>query len=133
MHIDALTFANAIAGVIGGTVALVAKRDRIVRAGKRDWLVLLRTVAGVVLVALGVINLWRVRDHFTDLVRLNALWGVSMWVLLGASVLLGLVAGARWITALRGRGDRVAPWLGALAIVGGLVVILFELRILKYL
>ena len=122
MHVDVLTVANAVVGVVAGSLAC-ARRDRLVRY---------QAALGVPLIALGVVELWRVRGHLGDLYRLNALWGLAMWAMLGTSIVLGALSIAHWLRPLAAT-KKLVPWLGALAIAAGCVVLLFELRVLKFL
>ena len=125
LHIDVLTCVNAAVASAGGVLAIVRVRRRAL------YLTLASALVGAGMIALGAINFVRVPGPLSGLVRLNVLWGIGMCSMLAASVLLGGLLGA----TVKLESRKLAPALavlGVVAIVGSSLVLLFQLRVLKY-
>lgn len=147
MSFDVLMFVNVVLGILGGLLAaaalIIAKKPD----AKQyiDKLSAYQAIIGVALIAVSVINFIRAFGGIMTMVRFLPLWGASFIAMIATGVLLGALFGmpqiAKWIPgdspaeqkALE-LSKKVAGFqvmLGIIAIVAGLVQLLYMLHILK--
>ena len=138
---------NAIIVILGGILAaaglIIAKKPDAKQL--IDKLAPYQATIGVAMVAFGLINFVRLLGYLTDIFKLNLMFGLAIWCMLGTSVALGALFGmpqiVKWIPGdspaeqkAMEFSQKVAPFqvlLGLVAIGGGLIVLLFQLKILK--
>jgi hypothetical protein len=144
---DLLSTLNAIVVILGGILAV----SGLIIANKPDAKQIIdkltpyQALIGVGMIALSIITFARLLKVLTDLFKLNFTFALGIWCMIGTGVALGALFGmpqiVKWIP-----GDspaeqkameftqKVAPFqvlLGLVAIGGGLIVLLFNLKILK--
>lgn len=144
---DLLSTLNALIVIVGGLLAISA----LIISKKPDAKALIdkltpyQALIGVGMIALSVITFVRLLGVLTDLFKLNFTFALGIWCMIGTGVALGALFGmpqiSKWIP-----GDspaeqkameltqKIAPFqvlLGLVAIAGGLIVLLFNLKILK--
>jgi hypothetical protein len=144
---DLLSTLNAVVVILGGILAV----SGLIIANKPDAkqiidkLTPFQALIGVGMIALSVITFVRLLGVLTDMFKLNFTFALGVWCMIGTGVALGALFGmpqiVKWIP-----GDspaeqkameftqKVAPFqvlLGLVAIGGGLIVLLFNLKILK--
>lgn len=144
---DLLIVINALVVIVGGILAVSA----LIIANKPDAkqiidkLVPFQALIGVGMIALCVVNLLRLLSVLTDMFKLNFMWALGVWCMFGAGVALGVLFGmpqiVKWIPGESNAeqkamelSQKIAPFqviLGLLAIVGSVVVLLFQFKILK--
>lgn len=147
MPFDVLIFVNIVLGVLGGLLAaaalIIAKKPD----AKQyiDKLSAYQAIIGVGLIAVSVINFIRALGTITAMLRFLPLWGASFIAMIGTGVLLGALFGmpqiAKWIPGESSAeqkalelSKKVVPYqvvLGVIAIVSGLLQLLYMLHILK--
>lgn len=144
---DLLSTLNALIVIVGGLLAISA----LIISKKPDAKALIdkltpyQALIGVGMIALSVITFVRLLGVLTDLFKLNFTFALGIWCMIGTGIALGALFGmpqiSKWIP-----GDspaeqkameltqKIAPFqvlLGLVAIAGGLIVLLFNLKILK--
>jgi hypothetical protein len=147
MSWDTLIFLNIVLGVLGGLLAaaalIIAKKPD----AKQyiDKLSAYQAIIGVGLIAVSAINFIRAFGGITAALRGLPLFGASFIAMIATGVLLGALFGmpqiAKWIPGESSAeqkalelSKKVAPYqviLGVIAIVAGLVQLLYMLHILK--
>jgi hypothetical protein len=144
---DLISTLNSLIVILGGILAISAliiskKPDA---KAMLDKLTPYQALIGVGMIALSVIDFFRMLGVLTDMFKLNFTFALGVWCMLGTGVALGALFGmpqiVKWIP-----GDspaeqkameftqKIAPFqvlLGLVAIGGGAIVLLFNLRILK--
>jgi hypothetical protein len=144
---DVLTTLNAVIVILGGILAV----SGLIIANKPDAKQIIdkltpyQALIGVAMIALSVITLLRSIKWLTDLFKLNFMLALGIWSMIGTGVALGALFGmpqiVKWIPGESSAeqkamefSQKVAPFqvlLGLVAIGGGLIVLLFNLKILK--
>lgn len=144
---DLLSTLNALIVIVGGLLAISA----LIISKKPDAKALIdkltpyQALIGVGMIALSVITFVRLLGVLTDMFKLNFTFALGVWCMIGTGIALGALFGmpqiSKWIP-----GDspaeqkaaeltqKIAPYqvlLGLVAIGGGLIVLLFNLKILK--
>ncbi len=137
---------NALGLILGGILALsgiiVVRRPDL--KPQIDKLVPFQALIGVGLIVVGMINFLRWLGWLTDAFHQNQIWAASVWIMLIASVLLGVLFGwpliASWIPAnspakpkFQQITQNLAPFqvlIGAAGILAAIVVLLFHFKIL---
>ena len=144
---DVLSTLNSIVVILGGILGI----SGLIIANKPDAkqiidkLVPFQALIGVGMIALSVITFVRLLGVLTDLFKLNFMFALGVWCMIGTGVALGALFGmpqiVKWIPGdspaeqkAMEFSQKVAPFqvlLGLVAIAGGLIVLLFNLKILK--
>lgn len=144
---DLLSTLNAIVVILGGILAV----SGLIIANKPDAKQIIdkltpyQALIGVGMIALSVITFARLLKVLTDLFKLNFTFALGIWCMIGTGVALGALFGmpqiVKWIPGdspaeqkAMEFSQKVAPFqvlLGLVAIGGGLIVLLFNLKILK--
>ena len=144
---DLLSTLNAIVVILGGILAV----SGLIIANKPDAKQIIdkltpyQALIGVGMIALSVITFVRLLKVLTDLFKLNFTFALGVWCMIGTGVALGALFGmpqiVKWIPGdspaeqkAMEFSQKVAPFqvlLGLVAIAGGLIVLLFNLKILK--
>lgn len=144
---DLLSTLNSIIVIIGGILGV----SGLIIANKPDAKQIIdkltpyQALIGVAMIALSVITLLRSISMLTDLFKLNFMLALGVWCMIGTGVTLGALFGmpqiVKWIPGQSSAeqkamefSQKVAPFqvlLGLVAIGGGLIVLLFNLKILK--
>jgi hypothetical protein len=148
MGFDTLIFVNIILGILGGILAaaalIVSKKPN--AKAMIDKLTPYQALIGVGLVAVSLINFFRLIGHLTDMFKVNLLWAAGFLAMVGSGVLLGALFGmpqiAKWIPGESSAeakalelSKKVAPYqvlLGIISFVASLVTLLYMLEILKF-
>jgi hypothetical protein len=144
---DVLSTLNAVIVILGGILAV----SGLIIANKPDAKQIIdkltpyQALIGVAMIALSVISFFRLLGVLTDMFKLNFMWGLGVWCMIGTGVALGALFGmpqiVKWIPGESSAeqkamefSQKVAPFqvlLGLVALAGGLIVLLFNLKILK--
>ena len=144
---DLLSTLNAIVVILGGILAV----SGLIIANKPDAKQIIdkltpyQALIGVGMIALSVITFVRLLKVLTDLFKLNFMFALGVWCMIGTGVALGALFGmpqiVKWIPGESSAeqkamefSQKVAPFqvlLGLVAIAGGLIVLLFNLKVLK--
>jgi len=144
---DVLSTLNSIVVILGGILGI----SGLIIANKPDAkqiidkLVPFQALIGVGMIALSVITFVRLLGVLTDLFKLNFMFALGVWCMIGTGVALGALFGmpqiVKWIPGDSSAeqkamefSQKVAPFqvlLGLVAIAGGAIVLLFNLKILK--
>jgi hypothetical protein len=144
---DVLSTLNSIVVILGGILGI----SGLIIANKPDAkqiidkLVQFQALIGVGMIALSVITFVRLLGVLTDLFKLNFMFALGVWCMIGTGVALGALFGmpqiVKWIPGdspaeqkAMEFSQKVAPFqvlLGLVAIAGGAIVLLFNLKILK--
>ncbi len=137
---------NALGLILGGILALsgiiVVRRPDL--KPQIDKLVPFQALIGVGLIIVAFINLFRWLGWLTDAFHQNQIWAASVWIMLIASVLLGLLFGwpiiASWIPdhspakpKVQAITQNLAAFqvlIGAAGILASIVYLLFRFHIL---
>lgn len=145
---DLLTVINALVVIVGGILAVSA----LIIANKPDAkqiidkLVPFQALIGVAMVALSVVTLLRMLSVLSDMFRVNFMWALGIWCMIGAGVALGALFGmpqvVKWIPGDSNAehkamelSQKIAPFqviLGLVAIAGSVIVLLFQFHVLKF-
>jgi hypothetical protein len=146
MGFDALLFVNIALGIVGGILAaatlIVSKKPN--AKAMIDKLTPFQALIGVGMVAISIINFFRMLGGFTSTLKYMPLLGASALAMLGSGVLLGALFGmpqiAKWVPGESSAeqkalelSKKVAPYqvmLGIIAIVSSLIMMLYMFRIL---
>jgi hypothetical protein len=138
---------NALLVIVGGTLAI----SGLIIANKPDAkqlidkLVPFQALIGVAMIAFGVINLVRLLAYLTDLFRLNAMFALAVWCMLGTSIVLGALFGmpqiVKWIPGESSAEQKalqltqkVAPFqviLGLVALASSVLYLLYRFNVIK--
>jgi hypothetical protein len=138
---------NALLVIVGGTLAI----SGLIIANKPDAkqlidkLVPFQALIGVAMIAFGVINLVRLLAYLTDLFRLNAMFALAVWCMLGTSIALGALFGmpqiVKWIPGESSAEQKalqltqkVAPFqviLGLVALASSVLYLLYRFNVIK--
>ncbi len=144
---DLLSTLNAIVVILGGILAV----SGLIIANKPDAKQIIdkltpyQALIGVGMIVLSVIDFVRLLKVLTDLFKLNFTFALGVWCMIGTGVVLGALFGmpqiVKWIPGdspaeqkAMEFAQKVAPFqvlLGLVALAGGLIVLLFNLKILK--
>lgn len=144
---DILLFVNALAAILGGILAI----SGLILSKKPDAKQLIdkltpyQALIGVGMIALSFINFFRMMPHLSDMFRVNLMWSAGILSMLGSAVLLGLLFGmpqiTKWIPGDSPAEQKaleltknIAPYqviLGGISLVSSLIVLLYQLKILK--
>ena len=144
---DALLVLNALVVILGGILAV----SGLIIANKPDAKQIIdkltpyQALIGVGMIALSIITFARLLKVLTDLFKLNFTFALGVWCMIGTGVALGALFGmpqiVKWIPGdspaeqkAMEFSQKVAPFqvlLGLVAIGGGLIVLLFNLKVLK--
>jgi hypothetical protein len=144
---DVLTTLNSVIVILGGILAV----SGLIIANKPDAKQIIdkltpyQALIGVGMIALSVITFVRQISVLTDMFKLNFMSALGVWCMIGTGVALGALFGmpqiVKWIPGQYSAeqkalefSQKVAPFqvlLGLIAIAGGLIVLLFNLKILK--
>jgi hypothetical protein len=144
---DLLSTLNAVVVILGGILAI----SGLIIANKPDAKQIIdkltpyQALIGVGMIGLSVITFARSLKMLTDLFKLNFTLALGMWCMIGTGVALGALFGmpqiVKWIPGdspaeqkAMEFAQKVAPFqvlLGLVALGGGLIVLLFNLKILK--
>jgi hypothetical protein len=144
---DMLVFVNALVVILGGILACSA----LIVAQKPDARQILDKLApfqaliGVGMVGLSLVNFLRSIRVLTDMFKVDLIMAAGTWAMLGVGVVLGALLGVSQIMKLVAGNpqaqqrayemiQKVAPFqvlLGLAGIGGSVIVLLFQLRILK--
>jgi hypothetical protein len=144
---DLLSTLNSIIVILGGILAV----SGLIIANKPnakniiDKLTPYQALIGVGMIGLSVVTFVRLLGVLTDLFKLNFMFALGVWCMIGTGVALGALFGmpqiVKWIPGESSAeqkalefSQKVAPFqvlLGLVAIAGGLIVLLFNLKILK--
>ncbi len=144
---DLLLLINIILGVLGGLLAAAALIISKKPDAKQyiDKLAAYQAFIGVGLIALSVINFFRVLDLLSVLFKVAFLFSASFLAMVGSGILLGALFGmpqiAKWIPGESSAeqkavelSKKVAPYqvlLGVISLVSSLIVLLYWIGILK--
>lgn len=138
---------NAIIVILGGILAaaglIIAKKPDAKQL--IDKLAPYQATIGVAMVAFGLINFVRLLGYLTDIFKLNLMFGLAIWCMLGTSVALGALFGmpqiVKWIPGESNAEQKalelsrkVAPFqvlLGLIAIASSLMYLLYRFNIIK--
>lgn len=145
---DTLLFLNAIVVILGGILAISALIISKKPDAKQliDKLTPFQALIGVGMIAFSVVNLLRLLGVLTDMFKLNFMWALGMWCMFGGGIALGALFGmpqiVKWIPGESSAEQKameltqkIAPFqvlLGLVALAGSVIVLLFQLKILKY-
>jgi hypothetical protein len=144
---DVLSTLNSVIVILGGILAV----SGLIIANKPDAKQIIdkltpyQALIGVGMIALSVVTFVRLLGILTDLFKLNFMFALGVWCMIGTGVALGALFGmpqiVKWIPGESSAeqkalefSQKVAPFqvlLGLVAIAGGLIVLLFNLKILK--
>ncbi len=145
---DGLIVVNAIVAILGGILAASALILSKKPDAKQliDKLVPYQAFIGVGLIALGVINFFRMLGYLTDFFKVNLMAAAALLSMIAVSALLGALFGMpqiiKWIPGESSAEQKalemtrkIAPFqvmLGLVAMIASLVVLLYQFKILKY-
>ncbi len=138
---------NALIVILGGILAvsaLIISKKPDAKA-LIDKLVPFQAFIGVAMVAFGLINFFRLLGYLTDIFKLNLMFGLAIWCMLGTSVALGALFGmpqiVKWIPGESNAEQKaleltqkIAPFqviLGLVAIASSLMYLLYRFNIIK--
>ena len=144
---DVLSTLNAVVVIVGGLLAI----SGLIIANKPDAKQIIdkltpyQALIGVGMIALSVITFVRLLGVLTDMFKLNFTFALGVWCMIGTGIALGALFGmpqiVKWIPGdspaeqkAMEFSQKVAPFqvlLGLIAIGGGAIVLLFNLKILK--
>ncbi len=144
---DLLSTLNSVIVILGGILAV----SGLIIANKPDAKQIIdkltpyQALIGVAMIGLSVVTFVRLLGILTDLFKLNFMFALGVWCMIGTGVALGALFGmpqiVKWIPGESSAeqkamefSQKVAPFqvlLGLVAIGGGLIVLLFNLKILK--
>lgn len=148
MKIDLLILLNVIAAVVGGVLAIpaliISKRPD--ARAMIDKLTPFQALIGVAMLALSLINFLRMVPHLNLIFKANLFGTAATFTMYIASALLGILFGmpqiTKWIPGNSSAEQkalqltqRIAPFqvlLGLVTIASALIVLLYQLGILKY-
>lgn len=99
------------------------------------------------MIGLGVVNLLRMLKYLTDMFKLNLMWALGIWCMIGAGAALGLLFGMGQLLKLAPNNQaaqqkawelqqKIAPYqilLGLVALGGSVIVLLFQTKLIKFL
>jgi hypothetical protein len=139
---------NALLTILGGILAVSA----LIIAHKPDAKQLIdkltpfQALIGVGMIALAVINFVRLLGYLTDMFKLNLMFGLSIWCMLGTSVALGVLFGMpqilKWMPNPNAEQkameltQKIAPYqvlLGLVAIASSVLFLLYRFNLIKML
>jgi hypothetical protein len=137
---------NALVLILGGILAvssLIVARKPDAKAAI-DKLVPYQAIIGIVLLALGIVNLFRAFGYIFDLIRIAPLAGLTYLAMCVTSILLGFMFGmpqiAKWLPGEGGAEQKgmelsrkLAPYqvtIGLIGLASALLALLYQLRIL---
>jgi hypothetical protein len=136
----------ALLTILGGILAVSA----LIIAHKPDAKQLLdkltpfQALIGVGMIALAVINFVRMLGYLTDMFKLNLMFGLSIWCMLGTAVALGVLFGMpqilKWMPNPNAEQkameltQKIAPYqilLGLVAIASSVMFLLYRFNLIK--
>jgi hypothetical protein len=147
MHMDVLIVLNAIVVILGGVLAL----SGLIIAQKPDAkqiidkLTPFQALIGVGMIALSLVTVLRMLKYLTDMFKLNMMFALGLWCMIGVGIGLGALFGMgqiiKWIPGNSSAeqkalelSQKVAPYqilLGIIGAAGSVVVLLFQFKIMK--
>lgn len=138
---------NALLVIVGGVLAvsglIIAQKPDARQV--LDKLVPYQAFIGVAMIAFGVINFVRLLGYLTDLFRVNLMFALSIWCMLGTSIALGALFGMPQIVKMiPGESNaeqkamqitqKIAPYqiiLGLVAIGSSVLYLLYRFELIK--
>lgn len=144
---QAIIVLNAVAVILGGVLAL----SGLIIAQKPDARQIIdkltpyQALIGVGMIALSLVTLLKSLKYLTDMFKLNMMFALGLWCMIGAGIALGALFGMgqiiKWIPGNSSAeqkamelSQKVAPYqilLGLVGTAGSVVVLLYQFKIMK--
>ena len=147
MKMDVLIVLNAVVVILGGVLGL----SGIIIAQKPDARQIIdkltpyQALIGVGMIAFSLVTELRMLKYLTDMFKLNMMFALGLWCMIGVGIGLGALFGmgqiVKWIPGQSSAeqkalelSQKLAPYqilLGLVGAAGSLVVLLYQFKIMK--